>query len=137
MNQEIQEAQKTQEPQSEPQSEPQKSEGPQKREEPLKEKNQKRVAAGKKGAEARWKQKQAQTLEAEPIKITREPQLPERQPTVTVYKNYIPLCVMIGAVGVGIYMIYSKTEIKQPQSQPKSQPKIPEIQTSIDPFEMR
>ena len=93
--------------------------------------------AGKKGTEARWKQKlQAQqTLEAEqPIKITKEPQLPERPPTVNVYRNYIPLCVLIGAVGVGIYMIYGKkTEIKQP----KSQPKIPEKQTSIDPFEMR
>ena len=41
---------------------------------------------------------------------------------------------MIGAVGFGLYMINGKkTKLKQP----KSQPKVPETQTSIDPFEMR
>ena len=101
----AQEPQKTHEPKTE---EPQ-TEEPQK-----KEKNPIRVAAGKKGAEARWnKQKQAQQAQAEqePIRITKEPPPQERPPTVNVYENFFPLCVLIMAVGVGIFMINGrKTE---------------------------
>ena len=83
-------------------------------------KHPKRVAAGKKNAEVRKSKqtqvqqaKQAQQAQAEhePIRITKES--PERPPTVNVYKNFIPLCVLIGAVGVRIFMICGrKTEIQ-------------------------
>ena len=96
---EAQEPQKTQKSTEVP-----KTEGPQKVKNPV------RVAAGKKGAEARWsKRKQAQAQQAqpehEPIRITKEsPEQPPPQPpvTVNVYKNFFPLCVLIGAAGIGI-----------------------------------
>ena len=105
-------------------------------------KNPVRVAAGKKGAEARWskrKQPQAQQSqpEHEPIRITKEspeqppPQLPV---TVNVYKNFFPLCVLIGAAGIGIFLICRKAEM-QPKMQPEIQPEIKQRPT--DPFEMR
>ena len=128
-NQEIPKAQETQ-----------KTQETQKIRTTKKEKNPKRVAAGKKGSEARWNKQKPQEAEHEPIKITKEPHEPIKKtkapqrplPTVNVYKNYIQLCVLIGAVGFGIYMIYGKkTEIKQPKVQPETK------QTSIDPFEMR
>ena len=69
-------------------------------------KNPVRVAAGKKGAEARWsKQKQPQAQQAqpehEPIRITKKS--PE---------NFLPLCVLIGAVGIGIFLICRKAEMQ-------------------------
>ena len=130
---ETQEIPEAQEPQKthEPKTEELQTEEPQR-----KVKNRIRVAAGKKGAEARWsKQKQVQQAqqaqaEHEPIRITKEPPL-ERSPTVNVYKNFSPLCVLIGAVGVGNFMICGgKTEM-----QPEIQPEIK--QRLIDPFEMR
>ena len=72
-------------------------------------KNPVRVAAGKKGAEARWskrKQPKAQP-EHKPTRITKEsPEQPPPRPlvTVNVYKNFFPLCVLIGAVGIGIFL---------------------------------
>ena len=127
---EAQEPQKTQEP-----TEGSKTEGPQKVKNPV------RVAAGKKGAEARWsKRNQAQAQQAqqaqpkhEPIRITKES--PEQQPprppvTVNVYKNFFPLCVLIGAAGIGIFLISRKAEM-----QPEIQPEIKQRPT--DPFEMR
>ena len=126
--QEIPEAQKTQEPTEGP-----KTEGPQKVKNPV------RVAAGKKGAEARWsKRNQAQAQpEHEPIRITKESpeQPPPRLPvTVNVYKNFFPLCVLIGAAGIGIFLICRKAEM-QPKMQPEIQPEIKQRPT--DPFEMR
>ena len=100
-------------------------------------KNPVRVAAGKKGAEARWSkrnQAQAQHAQPEPIRITKESpeQPPPRLPvTVNVYKNFFPLCVLIGAAGIGIFLICRKAEM-QPKMQPEIQPEIP-----TDPFEMR
>ena len=128
---EAQEPQKTQEPQKiqEPTEGP-KTEGQQKVKNPV------RVAAGKKGAEARWsKRNQAQQSqpEHEPIRITKESpeQPPPRLPvTVNVYKNFFPLCVLIGAAGIGIFLISRKAEM-----QPKIQPEIKQRPT--DPFEMR
>ena len=104
-------------------------------------KNPVRVAAGKKGAEARWsKQKQAQAQQAQPdhkpIRITKEsPEQPPTRPpvTVNVYKNFLPLCVLIGAVGA-IFLICRKAEM-QPKMQPEIQPEIKQRPT--DPFEMR
>ena len=103
-------------------------------------KNPVRVAAGKKGAEARWsKRKQAQQAqtEHEPIRITKEPpEQPPSQPpvTVNVYKNFFPLCVLIRAAGIGIFLISRKAEM-QPKMQPEIQPEIKQRPT--DPFEMR
>ena len=104
-------------------------------------KNPVRVAAGKKGAEAQWcKRNQAQAQQAqpehEPIRITKES--PEQQPprtpvTVNVYKNFFPLCVLIGAAGIGIFLICRKAEM-QPKMQPEIQPEIKQRPT--DPFEM-
>ena len=108
---EAQEPQKTQEPQkSQEPTEGSKTEGP-KTEGPQKVKNPVRVAAGKKGAEARWsKRNQAQQAQSEhePIRITKEsPEQPPPRPpvTVNVYKNFFPLCVLIGAAGIGIFLI--------------------------------
>ena len=124
--------------------EPQKSQEPQKTQEPTegsktegqqKVKNPVRVAAGKKDAEARWsKRNQAQP---EPIRITKEsPEQPPPRPpvTVNVYKNFFPLCVLIGAAGIGIFLISRKAEM-QPKMQPEIQPEIKQRPT--DPFEMR
>ena len=74
---------------------------------------------------------QAQQAQAqhEPIRITKEP--PERPPTVNVYKNFFPLCMLIRAVGVGIFMIYGRKTEMQPEMQPVIK------QRMIDPFEMR
>ena len=130
---EAQEPQKSQEPQKtqEP-TEGSKTEGPQKVKNPV------RVAAGKKGAEARWsKRNQAQAQpEHEPIRITKEsPEQPPRLPvTVNVYKNFFPICVLIGAAGIGIFLISRKAEM-QPKIQPEIQPEIKQRPT--DPFEMR
>ena len=51
-------------------------------------------------------------------KVTREPQETTQsaapQLEVIVYKNYIPLCaVLIGIVGIGIYMSRSRSMGKQ------------------------
>ena len=125
---EAQEPQKTQEPTEGP-----KTEGPQKVKNPV------RVAAGKKGAEARWsKRNQAQAQpEHKPIRITKEsPEQPPPRPpvTVNVYQNFFQLCVLIGAVGTGIFLICRKAEM-QPKMQPEIQPEIKQRPT--DPFEMR
>ena len=107
----------------------------------LKPKNPKRVAAGKKGAEARWKRMQAQQVPAEqkeaPVeqetvtKVTREPQETESTLKVNVYKNYIPLCAVL-VVGIGIYMSYNKPV--PIQAKQVTQP--PPQQSTPDPFEM-
>ena len=105
-------------------------------------KNPVRVAAGKKGAEARRsKQNEAQAQQAqpehEPIRISKESpeQPPPRLPvTVNVYKNFFPYCVLIGAAGIGIFLICRKAEM-QPKMQPEIQPEIKQRPT--DPFEMR
>ena len=136
---EAQEPKKTQEPQKtqEP-TEGSKTEGP-KTEGPQKVKNPVRVAAGKKGAEAWWSKRNAQAQQAQPesIRITKESpeQPPPRLPvTVNVYKNFFPLCVLIGAAGIGIFLICRKAEM-QPKIQPEIQPEIKQRPT--DPFEMR
>ena len=128
---EAQEPQKTQEPTEGPKTEGPKTEGPQKV------KNQVRVAAGKKGAEALWsKRKQAQAQPGhEPIRMTKEsPEQPPPRPPVNDYKNFFPLCVLIGAVGIGIFLISRKAEM-QPKMQPEIQPEIKQRPTG--PFEMR
>ena len=128
---EAQEPQKTQEP-----TEGSKTEGP-KTEGQQKVKNSVRVAAGKKGAEARWSKRNQAQPEHEPIRITKEsPEQPPPRPpvTVNVYKNFFPLCVLIGAAGIGIFLICRNAEM-QPKMQPEIQPEIKQRPT--DPFEMR
>ena len=131
---EAQEPQKTQEPTEGPNTAGPKTEGQQKVKNPV------RVAAGKKGAEARWsKRNQAQQAqpEHEPIRITKgsPEQPPPRLPvTVNVYKNFFPICVLIGAAGIGIFLICRKAEM-QPKMKPEIQPEIKQRPT--DPFEMR
>ena len=100
-------------------------------------KNPVRVAAGKKDAEARWSKRNQAQPEHEPIRITKEsPEQPSPRPpvTVNVYKNFFPLCVLIGAAGIGIFLISRKAEM-QPKMQPEIQPEIKQRPT--DPFEMR
>ena len=100
-------------------------------------KNPVRVAAGKKGAEARWSKRNQAQPEHEPIRITKESpeQPPPRLPvTVNVYKNFFPLCMLIGAAGIGIFLISRKAEM-QPKMQLEIQPEIKQRPT--DPFEMR
>ena len=134
--QKSQEPQKTQEPTEGSKTAGPKTEGQQKMKNPV------RVAAGKKGAEARWsKRNQAQAQQAqpehEPIRITKESpeQPPPRFPVIlNVYKNFFPLCVLIGAAGIGIFLICRKAEM-QPKMQPEIQPEIKQRPT--DPFEMR
>ena len=106
-------------------------------------KNPKRVAAGKKGAEARWKRMQEapaeqataeqQEVPAEQVpteqktvtRVTRKPQETEPPFKVNVYKNYIPLCAVLMMVGRGIYMLYNKPvpiqakQVTQPPQQSK------------------
>ena len=104
-------------------------------------KNPMRVAAGKKGAEARWSKRNAQAQQAqpehEPIRITKEsPEQPPSRPPVTVnfYKNFFPLCMLIGAAGIRIFLFCRKAEM-QPKMQPEKQPEIKQRPT--DPFEIR
>ena len=109
--------------------------------------NPERVAAGKKGAEARWKRMQEAPAEQATVeqqeapaeqktvtRVTREPQQTESTFKVNVYKNYIPLCAMlIGVVGIGIYMSYNKPVLIQAKqvTQPPQQ-----STPDIDPFVM-
>ena len=74
------------------------------------------------------------TDQHEPIRITKEPP-PERPPILNVYKNFFPLCVLIWAVGIGIFMIYGRKTDMQLKMQPEIQPEIKQRPT--DPFEMR
>ena len=64
-------------------------------------------------------------------KVVREPQEIEPTLKVNVYKNYLPLCVVL-VFGIGIFMLYNKpvpatTQVVQPPQQTKP---------VIDPFEM-
>lgn len=100
-------------------------------------KNPKRVAAGKKGAEARRK-KALKTLQEPdlPVRVTKE--LPAHEPEikVNVYKNYVPLCAaLIMAVGIGLYLTYGKTET--PKAPKLAVPAPVSATHAIDPFEMR
>ena len=125
--QKTQDRQKTQEPTEGSKTEGPKTEGQQKVKNPV------RVAAGKKGAEARWSKRNQAQSEHEPIRITKGS--PEQPPvTVNVYKNFFPLCVLIGAAGIGIFLICRKAEL-QPKMQPEIQPEIKQRPT--DSFEMR
>lgn len=150
-----------------------------------KEKNPKRVAAGKKGAEVRWskhvlksspapaesiaakaepaEQAAAKAEPAEPEKITKDtpfdsshnsPHKSHNSPpqtVVNVYKNYVPLALVAGAVGVWIFAKFAKIGSNAGSGNKQSKRIAPPVQSSaqlaqpasvrrqpeIDPFEMR
>lgn len=96
-------------------------------------KNPKRVAAGKKNAEARkmkaeLKRKEMETIKKENTQTTGITKDDKEVQSVNIYKNYIPLC-LIGVVGLGLYMYKSKQVAPMIQQQPVVQKK------EIDPFE--
>lgn len=105
--------------------------------ETVKTKDPRRVSAGKKGAEARKRNAELRRKETETIKkenmelksITRDDEVssPNSQ-NINIYKNYIPLCITVGVVGIGLYMYKSKQVVPQ-QPAPIIQ------QKEIDPFE--
>ena len=100
-------------------------------------KDPRRVAAGKKGAEARKRNAELRRKETDTIKkenmelksITKDDDVQTNKQSsqdVNVYKNYIPLCIAVGVVGIGLYMYKSK----------QVAPPAPIIQQKeIDPFE--
>ena len=101
-------------------------------------KDPKRVAAGKKGAEAKkmkaeLKRKETETMKKENMElkhVTKEP-IYKKDVVVhqNIYKNYIPLCFVIGVVGLGLYVYKSSsTSVKEVV-------KPPPPQKEIDPFE--
>ena len=121
-------------------------------------KNPKRVAAGKKGVEARklkaeLKRKEEEAMKKEniklrtisesPIQITKDDRVSEMNGSLNEvkesrgkevqYKNYIPLC-LIGVVGLGFYL-YSKPKQQtvEPAQQHAAQTVAPKKE--IDPFE--
>ena len=127
-----------------------------------KEKNPKRVAAGKKGIEAKklkaeLKRKEAEQLKKENLELklanerSREvPLFNEQQPyQITSFKpevsegtekstfsasdcsnkNYIPILLLVGAIGLGVYYEYNK------RKQTVQKPIVVEKKKEIDPFE--
>ena len=96
-------------------------------------KNPKRVAAGKKGAEAKKIKNELKRKETESIKkenmelksITKDDTKSTND--INIYKNYIPLCFVIGVVGVaGLYM-YKSIQHK---------PEVRMLPVKHDPFEI-
>jgi flagellar basal body-associated protein FliL len=57
----------------------------------------------------------------------------QRSQDINIYKNYIPLCITVGVVGIGLYVYKSKQVVSQ---QPMMQQPAPIIQQKeIDQFE--
>ena len=99
----------------------------------VKTKNPKRVAAGKKGVEVRKMKAELRRKEAdrmktenmelksvqEPLQITKDEPVhkSDNSQNINIYKNYMPLCITIGVVGLGLYMYKSNILGKQPQVQ--------------------
>ena len=86
-------------------------------------KNPKRVAAGKKIAEAKkikleLKRKEIENTQSKSIGITKDDNDEVNKQdnnkgftTINIYKNYLPLC-LIGVVGIGLYF-YNSKQVKQ------------------------
>ena len=128
---------------------------------PSKTKDPKRVAAGKKGVEAKklkaeLKRKEAELLKKEimelkskqikkeevpePLQITKdddnEPLHNEQPLNVNIYKNYIPLCISIVVVGLGLYVYNSNLKLDKQPEQKQHTPVAPiQKQKEVDPFE--
>ena len=124
-------------------------------------KNPKRVSAGKKGAEAKkmraeLKRKEVEAMKKENMKlksitkdddkvthaldydkVTYEVKEVQQQRPHFIYKNYIPLCLIL-VVGFGLYMYTFQKTDKSEQVAPVVQKPAPTIrQKEIDPFEFR
>ena len=117
-------------------------------------KNPKRVAAGKKGVEARklkaeLKRKESELLKKENMElkqITKDSdddafQIEKKDDDafqiqkINVYKNYIPLCLTIVAVGLGYYFLkINKTKNQSVSYDEKKEDKINKKE-KYDPFE--
>ena len=104
----------------------------------IKTKNPKRVSAGKKGAEAKrlkaeLKRKEMETMKKENIQlksITKDDDEVSNIVKEVQYKNYIPLCLVVGVVGLGLYIVkINKQDAPVVQS--------PARQKEIDPFEFK
>ena len=102
-----------------------------------KEKNPRRVAAGKKGTEVRWRASTPSVQAAPPVQVTAE-----RKPacshgdtlTTVVYKNYIPLCTVI-AVGINIYLFFNRSVYAAPKVHPAALQNILQsaVQSAMQP----
>ena len=119
----------------------------------IKTKNPKRIAAGKKGAEAKkmkteLKRKEVEAIKKENMRLNEQSSKSELQITIdegedsntkydnneVKYKNYIPLYCLIGVVGIGLYMYKSK-QVVVVQEQPVIQEPIQENKSEcIDKF---
>ena len=110
--------------------------------ETVKTKDPRRVAAGKKGAEARKRNAELRRKEAEIIKkenielksITKDDDdvqtNKESSQNINIYQNYIPLCITVGVVGIGLY--FYKSNSNKPI---KTYTPPVETKKEIDPFE--
>ena len=116
-----------------------------------KEKNPKRVAAGKKGAEtkkinAELRRKESESIKKENmklkekeevLKITKDPE-PEPADSPKSKNNYIlPVLAVLGISGIGYY-VYNNKKQKPVQKENKQEQEIKiETYTDIDPFEFK
>ena len=118
-------------------------------------KNPKRVSAGKKGAEAKkikaeLKRKEAELLRKENVKLKQITKDDNEDLEITkddndelkikVYKNYLPLCIVVAGLGFVLYVYKSKNkqppkENKQVIRPPKENSYDPHVNKEIDPFE--
>ena len=117
-----------------------------------KQKNPKRVEAGKKGAEARRLKKEAKLQEkaklqeeaAKPVednpepkvhpvlKVTKEQPLLSEQTTSKNYQDYIPICAVTLIIGFGLYFM-NKPKV---EPEPKIEPE-PKVEPKQDPWFMK
>ena len=98
-----------------------------------KKKNLKRVEAGKKGAEAKkmkaeLKRKEIEEIKKENIQLKSITKDDDDEPTkvdehINIYQNYIPLCITVLVIGLGLYMYKSKQVEPVVQQQPMVQNK--------------
>ena len=109
--------------------------------ETVKTKDPRRVAAGKKGAEARKRNAELRRKETETIKkenmelkqITKDDAEPKKDDVINqnIYKNYIPLCFVITVFGIGLYVYKSSSTTKSVIEKVVQPPQ----QKEFDPFE--
>ena len=111
--------------------------------ETVKTKDPRRVSAGKKGAEARKRNAELRRKETETIKkenmelksITRDDDdVQTNKQSINIYQNYIPLCITVGVVGLGLYM-YKSTSNKPIKTYTPPVETHMQKEKEIDPFE--
>ena len=113
-------------------------------------KNPKRVEAGKKGAAARKAKREAASKitdnDGQQTKVTK---ITSDDPTddppahgdfnIVVYKNYIPICITVLGVGLGLYYIFGrpKNNTTQQVQQTSQLDETKRPNKTIDPFLMK